>query len=142
MTTVLRRASLALALVVSVAGCGNDSSTNSPPLAGTYQATVFRVAPNAQPTIDVLPQGGALTLTINADRSTTGSLNLPASVTGGSPLTASMAGTAVQTGATLRVQQAADTFVRDLTWTVTANALTVTDQQAGGARFTITLARQ
>lgn len=133
---------LALPLFVALTACGDDASTSSPPLAGTYRATVFRITPNAQPTIDVLPQGGALTLTINADRSTTGSLTVPASVTGGQPLTASMAGTATQTGATLRVQQTADTFVRDLTWTVTANALTVTDQQAGGARFTITLARQ
>ncbi len=139
----LRRATLAAMLVLPLASCGSDTPTaSSGSLAGTYRATAFRVTPTGQPAIDVLPQGGSLTLTIAADRSTTGSLSLPASAAGGTALTASMAGTAVQTGGTIRLQQTADTFVRDLTWSVSASALSVTEQQAGGARFTITLTRQ
>ena len=79
---------------------------------------------------------------LGADNATSGSLTVPGSVSGGTALTASMAGTAFRTGNTVRFQQSADTFVRDLVWTVSDNALTVADQAAGSARFTITLSRQ
>ena len=141
-TTSLLRFALCAALMLPLAACGSDTPTDSATVAASYRATTFRVTPSGQSAIDVLSSGGTLTVTINADRSTTGALSLPASVTGGAPLTASMAGTTVQTSNTLRLQQTADTFVRDLTWSVGSNALTVTDQQAGSARFTIVLARQ
>ena len=38
--------------------------------------------------------------------------------------------------------QAADTFVRDLTWSVGTNTLSATNQRAGAGVFTITLTRQ
>jgi hypothetical protein len=121
--------------------CGSDSSTQASLIAGTYSATVFQVTPTGQAPIDVIAQGGTLSLTIAADNSTTGTINLPASVAG-SAFTASLSGTAVQSGNTVHFEQSADTFVRDLTFTVVGTTLQVTNQVAGSASFTITLSRQ
>ena len=122
-------------------GCGSDTPNQPSPIAGAYTATVFQVTPTGQPTIDVLAQGGSLSVSIASDNSASGSLSLPASVTGGAPFTASMTGTAVQTGTTVRFEQTADTFVRDQTCTVVGNTLQATNQVAGSASFTITLSR-
>lgn len=138
----LRRLPLAFTTAGTLAACGSDSSTGTTQIAGNYSATTFLVTPTGQPTINVLPQGGTLSIAIASNNSTSGTLSLPASVTGDAPFTASMAGTAVRTGNTVKFQQSADTFVRDLTWTVNGNALQVSDQTAGSASFTITLTRQ
>ena len=121
--------------------CGSDSPSQASSLAGVYTATVFRVTPTGQPPIDVLAQGGTLSITIASDNTASGTLSLPASVAG-TAFSASMAGTVVQTGTTVRFEQTADTFVRDLTFTVVGNTLQATNQVAGAGSFTITLTRQ
>jgi hypothetical protein len=123
-----------------LAGCGSDAPNQPSSIAGTYTATVFQVTPTGQPTIDVLAQGGSLSVTIASDNAASGSLSLPPSVAG-APFTASMTGTAVQTGTTVHFEQTADTFIRDLTFTVVGNTLQATNQVAGSASFTITLSR-
>lgn len=130
-----------LALSACLSGCGSDTPSQPSALAGTYTATVFRVTPTGQATIDVLAQGGSLSITIASDNAASGTLSLPASVAG-TPFTASMTGTAVQTGGTVRFEQTADTFVRDLTFTIVGNTLQATNQVAGVGSFTITLTRQ
>ncbi len=139
-----RRALLAPALaafaVGALAACSDDP-TAPRPIAGRYTATTFRAGPTGQPPIDVLAAGGTLTVEIAADNRTSGTLALPAAVTGGQALTASMAGTAVRTGNTVRFEQSADTFVRDLRWTVDGNTLRVQSQAAGEGTFTIALTR-
>lgn len=124
-----------------VAGCKSDS-TSPPPIAGTYTATTLSVTPSGQSSIDVLAQGGTLSITIAADNSTTGTLYLPSSVTGGAPMTASMAGTAVRSGSAVRFQQSADTFVRDLVFTLSGTSLQVTNQTVATATYTVVLKRQ
>ena len=124
-----------------VSGCGSDSPSQPSSLAGTYVATVFRVTPTGESTIDVLAAGGSLSVTIASDNTASGSLSIPASVAG-TPFTASMAGTVVQSGSTVQFQQTADTFVRDLTFTIVGNTLQATSQVAGAGSFTITLTRQ
>lgn len=124
-----------------LSGCGSDTPNQPPSIAGAYTATVFRVTPTGQSTIDVLAQGGSLSVTIASDNTASGSLSLPASVAG-TAFTASMTGTVVQTGSTVRFEQTADTFVRDLTFTVVGNTLQATNQVAGVASFTVTLSRQ
>jgi hypothetical protein len=42
----------------------------------------------------------------------------------------------------VQFQQTADTFVRDLTFTIVGNTLQATSQVAGAGSFTITLTRQ
>ncbi len=115
-----------------------------PTLSGTYAATKFLVTPTPSglPPIDILAAGGSLSVTIGTDNTTTGTLNIPGSVTGGAPWITSMAGTAVQSDGTIQFQQSAETFVRDLTWKLATDSLTVVDQPASNALITITLKRQ
>ena len=132
-------------LLVALAGltataCGYG--TESVRLDGTYVATVFRVTPTGQALIDVLAAGGSLTLTIGSNNSVTGTLTVPGSVNQGVPVSESMAGTAARTDAAVEFTQAADTFVRDLSWTLSEEGLRVTNQTAGGASYTVTLTRQ
>lgn len=137
---------VAVSVILLVAFVGACSSTNvttpGDSVAGSYVATAFMVTPTGQSPIDVLQAGGSLRITIAADSTSTGSLHIPASATGSTDFVADMTGTALVTASTVSFDQAADTFVRDLTWTRTANTITVTNQAAGSASFTITLSRQ
>jgi len=134
---------LLLALAAAAPACtGGETLGSSNFLTGTYTASIFVVTPTGQAPINVLAAGGVLSITIAADGSTSGTLNVPASVTGGAPFIASMAGTATVTPLTVRFSQNADTFVRDLTWSRVGVALSVVDQVAGGSSFTITLLHQ
>ena len=144
MLPLTRRALLAPALAALTAGvlaaCG-DGATESSSIAGTYTATTFRITPSGQAAVDVLARGGTLVLTIDGDNRTSGMLSLPSAVTGGEAFTASMTGRAVRTGNTVRFEQTADTFVRDLRWTVDGRTLRAENQTAGAGAFTITLTR-
>jgi hypothetical protein len=127
-------------LVGFLVACGSTDSSNT--LAGTYSANVFTVTPAGQAPINVLAAGGSLSITIAASNSTSGSLAIPASINGGTAFNADMAGTASVSGSTVHFQQSADTFVRDLTWSHAGTTLSVTNQTAGSASYTITLTRQ
>ena len=132
----------ALALV-AIVGCGGDDPL-APQLVptGTYVATTFQATPDGLGAINVLTAGGSLTVTVGANNTVTGTLHLPASLAG-QDFTASMAGTVVaRTGGVAFQQPSVDSFVRDLTWTVGTNTLSVTNQRAGAATFTVTLTRQ
>ena len=146
MTVIARGLVAGLACVTLIAGCGDGYGTDpDSPVAGTWVATQFRITPTGQAQIDALAAGGTLTITIATNNSTSGTISLPASVTGGAALNASMAGTASLNGANTEVTftQAADTFVRDLTWQRVGNtSLSVSNQTAGSASFTITLTKQ
>jgi hypothetical protein len=108
---------------------------------GTYVATTFQATLDGLGAINVLTAGGSLTVTVSANNSLNGTLHLPASLAG-EDFTASMTGTMVAAGVGVSLQQSADSFVRDLIWTVGTNTLSVTNQRAGTATFTITLTRQ
>jgi hypothetical protein len=131
---------LAASLIAVASACG--SSTDSNPIAGSYTATTFLVTPTGQSAMNILTQGGSLTIAIANDNSTTGTLFIPASANAGTAFTASMAGTAVQTGSTVHFTQSADSFVRNLTFSVGDGVLQVTNQTAGSATFTIVMSRQ
>lgn len=138
----MKRYMMLLGLVAGFAGaCGGDSTGNST-IAGTYTATVFSVTPTGQAAINVIAAGGSLTIAIATNNATSGSLAIPASINGGTAFNADMAGTATVSGSTVHFQQTADTFVRDLTWTHSGTTLTVSNQAAGSASYTITLTRQ
>ena len=132
-----------LAVAGALAACSSDTVTEPTSLAGTYQATTLRALPTGGDDLDLLAEGVSLTLVIAADNSTTGTLTVPGDLTeNGEPATQSMNGSAVRTGNTVRFQQSADSFVRDLVWTVGSTTLSVNNQTAGGAAFTITLTRR
>ncbi len=133
---------LVLALAAMGIACSGGTTEPSPSLEGNYVSTVFRITPAGQAAIDVQSAGGTLTISITANGQTTGNLLVPASVNGGTVFTASMAGTASKSGNSVSFTQAADTFVRDLTWSLAQNGLSVTSQVVGNTTYTITLSRQ
>ncbi len=105
---------LALSLSLAV-GCSNPLTPES--IAGTYGASTF-VRSALSGGEDVLALGGSLTITFNADGTTSGILFLPAasSASGGVDFTADMAGTFTLENDSITLTQAADSFVRDLAW--------------------------
>jgi hypothetical protein len=135
----LARVLVGATLLVAASACRR--STDPDPLVGTYLATTFRIAPAGQGAINVLAQGGTLGLNIANNYVTTGTLVVPASLNGGTTLTASMAGTAVRTESTVRFTQSADTFVRNLTFTLVDNTLTA-NQTLSGTTYDLVLTRQ
>jgi hypothetical protein len=132
----------AVAFCALAYGCSSDSPTQVTQFGGRYEATSLQVTPSGQASIDVLRQGGTLTIVVATDNATSGSLALPPSVTGSGALVVDMVGRATQTESTVRFSQAADTFVRDLTWTVGSASLEVSNQLVNGVRYSIVLMRR
>lgn len=91
-------------------------------------------------TIDVSAQGGSLTIALTSQHTTTGRLFVPGGGNGGADLDADLVGTWTLSGNTVRFSQAADTFVRDLAFTVKGQTL-ASQGSAGGATFDIVLSR-
>jgi hypothetical protein len=60
--------------VVAAGGCSTEPSEVS----GTWVATVFNVTPSGEVPIDLLAAGATLTITIDVENMTTGSLEIPA----------------------------------------------------------------
>jgi hypothetical protein len=131
--------SLLLLLAAAVSACG-DSNEPSASLAGSYTASMLRITPPGESPADILASGGSLTLTIDAQRQVTGNLSVPPSIDGG--INASMAGTAVVTDSSVRFDQTADTFVRDLTFAIAGPQLRADQTLSSGARYEVILARQ
>ncbi|MGD2136321.1 MAG: hypothetical protein PVF27_09175 [Gemmatimonadales bacterium] len=127
-----------LASAIAVLGACSDALSPES-LAGTYVATTFTVS--GEVSGDVLAEGGNLTITLNADRTTTGNLLIPASLAYGEDFTASMVGTFTIIEETLTFAQDADTFIRDLFWTVNESQLRSTGTFSG-VTITIVLSRQ
>ena len=137
----VRRLLLAvLPALAFVTACENDVSIDPDVLAGSYTATSFLVTPSGQPTVDVIAKGGALSITIAADSTTTGLLSLPAGVLSSQGGTASMAGIVRQRGdGTFRFDQpSADTFIESLDWQQFTGAL-VSTSFVVNTQFQITL---
>ena len=119
------------------AGCSEAVSPEG--LAGTYVATEFTLA--GQVSGDVLAAGGNLSITLNTDGTTTGSLFVPAALNDGEDFNASLAGTFTVTDGSITFTQDADTFVRDIMWEVDGTRL----RGAGtfsGVTITVVLTRQ
>jgi len=135
----LARTLLVASALAATTACGGSTTTD--PIVGTFLATTFRIAPAGQGAIDVLAQGGVLGLNVANNFVTAGTLIIPASVNGGTTFTASLAGTAVRTESTVRFTQSADTFVRDLTFTLAADSLTA-NQTLGDTTYDLVLRRQ
>jgi hypothetical protein len=136
----MRRLMIGTLLVTGIplaAACSNALGPES--LAGTYVATTFTLSGGIIG--DVLAEGGSLTITLNADGTTTGSLLIPGSLVDGEDFSASMVGTFTIVNETLTLTQDADSFVRDLTWTVDGSQLRASDTFSG-VTVTIVLSRQ
>jgi hypothetical protein len=101
--------------------CGSDTTAPNP-LVGSYHATQWTTTGSSGQTNQLLV-GSTLNITLNSDGTTTGHLHVAAS--GGNPaVDADMAGTWTQQGNTVTFDQVADTFVRDMPFTLVANGST------------------
>ena len=143
----MRRNRLAPALLVFLlalmSGCRGSTDPN--PLVGTWLPSTFLVTPAGQGQKNVLTAGGTLGVNIVQIDSTflaTGTVLLPASVTGGAAFTASLAGPATESGSTVRFVTTADSFVRDLVFTLVENRLEAVNQVVAGTTYEIVLTRQ
>jgi hypothetical protein len=102
-----------------VACGGSDSTSPSTNLAGSYTATQF-VTTGSSGQTNQLQIGSTLVINLASNGTTTGHLHLAAQ--GGNPVfDYDMAGTWAQTGSTVAFSQTADTFVRNIPFTVVAN---------------------
>lgn len=136
----------ALAGLLACAGGGagpsgagdSDNTNNMVDVVGTYELKTFTTTAGGV-TTDQLEAGADLTLTLNPDNTMTGQLVVPKNA-GGTVAVVAMTGTWTLTGSTLRFEQNADTFVRQMPFEVTPNRL---DGHATlkGTTFNVSLTR-
>ena len=139
----LQRASAALAyaFALTIGACGDNgpSVPTQQSVAGTYVATTLLTTTGGV-TTNQLAAGATITLILNADGTTSGRIFVPASTT--PQLDQSLAGTWTFFNATdIDLSSNTDTFLRDMLFTVTANAL-VGDQTFGATRIQVVLTKQ
>jgi hypothetical protein len=114
-----------LGMAAILAGCGDDDgfSPTVETVAGSYSAASFTLGSPAG-TIDLLALGSVVTVTLDADGSTTGQLFVPGGAEDGGDLDADLTGTWSLDGTTVTFNQTADTFIRDAQFTAGENRLT------------------
>lgn len=117
MSPILQKSAALLAIAITVAGCGGDStSPSTDPPVGNYNAITF-VTTGSSGQKDELAAGGSLQLELDSDHTSSGHLHVAASSS--SPvLDADMAGTWAASGNVVTFSQAADTFVRNMPFTL------------------------
>lgn len=129
-----------LPAVVALALIGCDDDPTSPGDAdGSYEAT-FWTGTEGGTTTDILAAGGIFDIALTPQGTTTGRLFIPGSVTGEGDFDLSLAGTWTQNGTVVDFNHAADTFVRDMPFTVQGSTL-VGDRTFGDLRIRVTLSR-
>lgn len=128
--------------IAAILACGGDSTAPPSALVGSYNAVVFVTTGSSGQTNQILA-GSTLSINLAPNGSTSGHLHIVAS--GGSPaLDADMVGTWTQTGSSVTLSQAADTFVRNMPFVVTPAGSSwdlVGDQVFSATRIQITLSQ-
>lgn len=134
------RALFLVALPAVLFAC-SDSTSPQVSVIGTYDAVVFTTTPTGGTARDELQSGSTFTIALNSDGSTSGHLFVAAN--GITPaLNADMTGTWTRNGDAIDFTQTADTFVRDMTFTiqqVSGAAVLLGDQVFSGTRITVML---
>ncbi len=133
---------LALAIFVAACGGGSTSPSTDPP-AGNYTATSFMTSGTSGQRNELLA-GGSLQLNLNPNHTTTGHLHVAASSS--SPvLDADMVGTWTANGNVVTISQTADTFVRNMPFTLSLDPATgyvlVGTTNFSGKQIQVTLRR-
>jgi hypothetical protein len=135
---------LLVGLSALVVACGDSTSPSAGSAAGSYTAITF-ITQSASGQRDEIAAGSTLVLNLNANGTTSGHLHVAAS-SSNAVLDEDMAGTWTQTGLTVDISQSADTFVRDMTFTLSPDPnggwdLIGNPVTFGGRSFTLTLKR-
>ncbi|HJP59054.1 MAG TPA: hypothetical protein VJ865_03620 [Gemmatimonadaceae bacterium] len=145
MPHVLRKISQILLFSSLAVGCGENHVTSSLQFdgpVGSYSSIILYSTSAADPAIKT-PNSGSLIIRLAADGTTSGHLLL-AAFNGNPAVDADMAGTWTRTGNNITFQQAADTFVRNMTFTIEQiddNVwFLVGDDVFAGTRFNVRLA--
>jgi hypothetical protein len=120
-----------LAVVVA---CGDPTGPSVQAVAGTYTATQLSTTETGT-TTNQLAAGASITLTLNANGTTSGRFIVP------NELDADLAGTWTLSGSTVTLSHSADTFLRDMPLQVRGNSL-MGDQTFSGTRVQLTLTKQ
>jgi hypothetical protein len=139
----ISRSLLLIGLPALLLACGGSDEPSSSPYAGSYVATSWTTTGNSGHQ-DQLLAGSTLQITLAPNGTTTGHLHVAAS--GANPVfDADMAGTWTVSANVVDITQAADTFVKEMLFTVGSNIqgiVTLTgDQTFSGTRIQITLTR-
>jgi hypothetical protein len=108
---------LSIVLPALFLGCGDSTSPAADMAVGNYTAVFFTSTGNSGQKNE-LAVGGSLILNLNANGTTSGHLHMVAPG-GGPDFDADMAGTWTRTGMIVDIDQPADTFVRDMPFTLT-----------------------
>ena len=115
------RSVLFVGLPAVLLACGSSTTTPSGnSAAGSYTAFSFVTTGSAGQRNEILA-GSTLVLNLNADGTTSGHLHIAASAANPA-LDADMAGTWTQTGLTVNISQSADTFVRNMPFSMSFDA--------------------
>lgn len=130
---------LAVALVDS---CGDTACACSPPndVAGVYHATRLRFTPAGQATVDALAAGATITLTLAQNGSTSGTFFVPAALNNGVQVSFDLAGSYQSDGVHVSFSHTADTFIRDVQWSIQGSTLATT-ATAGSTQYDVILSR-
>lgn len=131
-----------LGAVFAAAAC-SDSTSPRDAVVGNYAAIIFVTTPTGGSARNELQAGSTLVMTLNSNGSTSGHLHVAAN--GATPVfDRDMAGTWDLNGEVVTFTQAADTFVRNMAFTVQRvgdNVLSlVGDMVFSGTRINVTLA--
>lgn len=129
------RTLVASLFIVTALACGDDPVAPSvDAVAGTYTATRLRTTEGGT-TTDQLAAGASITLTLNANGTTSGQFTVPGE------LDANLTGTWTLNGSTVELNHSADTFLRDTSFEARNNTL-VGDETFGSTRVEVILAKQ
>lgn len=132
---------LSIVLPALFLGCGDSTSPAADIAVGNYTAVSFVTTGNSGQK-DEIAAGGTMVLNLNVNGTTSGHLHLVAPG-GGPDFDADMAGTWTRTGMIVDINQPADTFVRDMPFTLTPGLADswdlVGDQGFSGTRIQLTL---
>jgi hypothetical protein len=139
----ISRSLLLIGLPALLLACGGSDEPSSSAYAGSYVATSWTTTGNSGHQ-DQLLAGSTLQITLNPNGTTTGHLHVAAS--GANPVfDADMGGTWTVNANVIEFTQAADTFVRNMIFTVGSNIqgiITLTgDKTFSGTQIQITLTR-
>jgi hypothetical protein len=134
---------LLFASVIATAGCGSDSTDTADIAVGNYTAIAFTTSGSSGQT-NQIALGGSLLLNLAAGGAASGHLHMAAS--GSDPVfDADMAGTWTRAGDVVTISQSADTFVRDMPFTLSfdpANGwILVGNRTFSGTNIQVTLKR-
>jgi hypothetical protein len=129
-----------LGLALAVAACENPAAGNAAArIPGDYHARTFQIVADGE-SADLLAGGARIDLQLRADGSTDGRLLIPGMDEDGGDMDESLAGTWTLRGDTVRLQHAADTFLRDMPLLARGRRLEG-DHTFSGTRVVVSLER-